>query len=126
MDRKALLLCAAAIPLGLAGGYAWSVMGSASAKQAKLPKEATIALPKSPEEEPAALDQEWASRAVDDPAPAPAAAAATASTGTSVYYSGCNEVRAAGKAPLHSGDPGYRVEMDGDGDGVACEPQPAR
>ena len=39
-----------------------------------------------------------------------------------VYYPGCNAVRAAGKAPLHSDEPGYRPEMDGDGDGVACEP----
>ncbi|MDT9598535.1 excalibur calcium-binding domain-containing protein [Sphingosinicella rhizophila] len=41
---------------------------------------------------------------------------------TSVYYSGCNEVRAAGAAPLYRGEPGYRQGMDGDGDGVACEP----
>ena len=40
----------------------------------------------------------------------------------SVTYSGCNEVRALGKAPLHYGEPGYRSDMDGDGDGVACEP----
>ena len=40
----------------------------------------------------------------------------------SVTYSGCNEVRAAGKAPLHAGQPGYHSEMDGDGDGIACEP----
>lgn len=40
----------------------------------------------------------------------------------SVTYSGCNEVRALGKAPLHAGEPGYRAEMDGDLDGVACEP----
>ncbi len=40
----------------------------------------------------------------------------------SVYYSGCNAVRAAGKAPLRYGEPGYRSDMDGDGDGVACEP----
>ena len=40
----------------------------------------------------------------------------------SVFYSGCNEVRALGKAPIHAGDPGYRAEMDGDGDGIACEP----
>lgn len=38
------------------------------------------------------------------------------------YYSGCNEARTAGVAPLHAGEPGYREEMDGDGDGVACEP----
>ncbi|MGB5077067.1 MAG: excalibur calcium-binding domain-containing protein [Sphingorhabdus sp.] len=38
------------------------------------------------------------------------------------YYSGCNDARAAGVAPLYSGEPGYRPEMDGDGDGIACEP----
>lgn len=40
----------------------------------------------------------------------------------SVYYAGCNEVRALGKAPLYRGDPGYREGKDGDGDGIACEP----
>jgi hypothetical protein len=40
----------------------------------------------------------------------------------SVSYSGCNEVRAAGRAPIYAGQPGYRSEMDGDGDGIACEP----
>lgn len=39
-----------------------------------------------------------------------------------VYYRGCNEARAAGAAPLYRGQPGYRPEMDGDGDGIACEP----
>jgi hypothetical protein len=39
-----------------------------------------------------------------------------------VYYAGCNEVRRLGKAPLYAGQPGYRVDMDGDGDGIACEP----
>ena len=39
----------------------------------------------------------------------------------SVTYTGCDEVRALGRAPLHYGDPGYRNHMDGDGDGVACE-----
>ncbi len=38
------------------------------------------------------------------------------------YYSGCDEARAAGVAPLYVGEPGYRPEMDGDDDGVACEP----
>ena len=40
----------------------------------------------------------------------------------SVTYSGCDEVRAIGKAPIYRGTPGYRQNMDGDGDGVACEP----
>ena len=39
-----------------------------------------------------------------------------------VYYDGCNAVRAAGAAPLYRGQPGYREEMDGDDDGIACEP----
>ena len=38
------------------------------------------------------------------------------------YWSGCNDARAAGVTPLHFGEPGYRPEMDGDGDGIACEP----
>lgn len=40
----------------------------------------------------------------------------------SVYYAGCDEVRAQGKDPVYAGQPGYRHGMDGDGDGVACEP----
>jgi len=40
----------------------------------------------------------------------------------SVYYSGCREARAAGAAPIYRGQPGYRSEMDGDNDGIACEP----
>lgn len=43
-----------------------------------------------------------------------------------VHYSGCNEVRAAGLAPLYRGQPGYRPEMDGDDDGIACEPHRGR
>lgn len=39
-----------------------------------------------------------------------------------VYYRNCNAAWAAGAAPLYRGQPGYRPEMDGDGDGVACEP----
>lgn len=37
------------------------------------------------------------------------------------YYSGCDDARAAGAAPLYRGEPGYRPEMDGDSDGIACE-----
>lgn len=41
--------------------------------------------------------------------------------GKDVYYASCKEARVAGAAPLHKGEPGYRVEMDGDKDGIACE-----
>lgn len=44
------------------------------------------------------------------------------SEATSVYYRYCSHARAAGAAPLHAGEPGYRSELDRDGDGVACEP----
>jgi hypothetical protein len=37
------------------------------------------------------------------------------------YYANCDAVRAAGAAPLHRGQPGYRPGLDRDGDGVACE-----
>ena len=37
-------------------------------------------------------------------------------------WPGCNEARAVGTAPIYAGEPGYREEMDGDGDGIACEP----
>jgi micrococcal nuclease len=40
---------------------------------------------------------------------------------SSVTYASCKEVRAAGKAPLRKGEPGYSPAMDGDGDGIACE-----
>lgn len=37
-------------------------------------------------------------------------------------YSGCNEVRAAGVAPLYRHEPGFSQRLDGDGDGIGCEP----
>jgi hypothetical protein len=43
-----------------------------------------------------------------------------------IYFAGCNDVRAAGLAPLLRGQPGYRAEMDGDDDGIACEPYRGR
>lgn len=38
-----------------------------------------------------------------------------------VTYRNCDAVRAAGKAPLYSGQPGYGKHLDRDGDGIACE-----
>lgn len=43
------------------------------------------------------------------------------STGGSPYYANCAAARAAGVAPLHKGEPGYRSGLDRDGDGTACE-----
>ncbi|MEO8175458.1 MAG: excalibur calcium-binding domain-containing protein [Sphingomicrobium sp.] len=127
MDTKAIIV--SAVMLGAIGGYAWSSHGSPAAPTAAPAKATMMALPESPEELPAAEDREWAARSDDSaqaamaPASGPATApVASATPDRSVYYSGCNAVRAAGKAPLHAGQPGYRSEMDGDGDGIACEP----
>ncbi len=67
-----------------------------------------------PTHAPTSVDQN-----IHDPA---APASSTSSPGTSVYYANCAAVRAAGKAPLHRGDPGYATpRLDRDGDGTACE-----
>lgn len=115
---RALLIIIAAILFGLAGGYAWSAMNRAP-EHVHIPKAVDASPPPLPA---SADDQSWSARA-DDSAPPPPKPAAAAEQ--SVHYSGCNEVRAAGKAPLHSDDPGYSPDMDGDGDGIACEPHPA-
>lgn len=47
---------------------------------------------------------------------------ATQSTTSGWTYRNCTEARRAGAAPLRRGTPGYGAHMDGDGDGVACEP----
>ena len=39
-----------------------------------------------------------------------------------VYYANCSEARANGAESIHEGEPGYREELDRDGDGMACEP----
>lgn len=127
MSAKAIILVA--VMIGGIGGFAWSSM-TAPAPPAPAPRKATtVPLPASPEERPAALDKDWSSRSDDGAGPAawPGAGparrpAASAAADRSVYYAGCNEIRALGKAPLHADQPGYRAEMDGDGDGIACEP----
>jgi hypothetical protein len=37
------------------------------------------------------------------------------------YYENCAAARAAGVAPIRSGEPGYRSELDRDHDGTACD-----
>ncbi|MBT2535407.1 excalibur calcium-binding domain-containing protein [Arthrobacter sp. ISL-69] len=38
-----------------------------------------------------------------------------------VYYANCTAAKAAGAAPLYSGQPGYSTSLDRDRDGIACE-----
>jgi excalibur calcium-binding domain-containing protein len=40
---------------------------------------------------------------------------------TDAYYQNCTAARAAGVAPVHIGEPGYRPALDRDNDGIACE-----
>lgn len=47
--------------------------------------------------------------------------AVSTTTTTPVVYADCDEARSVGAAPLHRGEPGYSVALDGDGDGIACE-----
>lgn len=67
--------------------------------------------PPPPREEAAPAPQREAAA----PAPAPV------QEQSSVYYKNCQAARNAGAAPLYRGNPGYRSELDRDGDGVACE-----
>ncbi|MDF3046569.1 MAG: calcium-binding protein [Ornithinibacter sp.] len=53
------------------------------------------------------------------PAPPPPPAPEPPAPST-VYYEDCDAVRAAGADPIRVGDPGYRLELDPDGDGVGC------
>jgi LPXTG-motif cell wall-anchored protein len=46
---------------------------------------------------------------------------ASATTTGSARFTNCDEVRAAGVAPLYLSDVDYRTDLDSDGDGVACE-----
>jgi len=55
------------------------------------------------------------------PAPAPRTVEAEQSDQTAAYYKNCAAARAAGAAPLRTGDPGYRAGLDRDSDGIACE-----
>lgn len=54
-------------------------------------------------------------------APATPAPAPEANSDANVSYKNCAAVRAAGKAPLYRGQPGYAPKLDRDGDGIACE-----
>jgi hypothetical protein len=115
--------------LALAGGLAIGLVsafaqGSSSTSPAGTPQ---IAAPGRPEPRP----MKWVvheqaqptadSRPRRDTMAAGSPPARRTARTANVYYSGCREVRAAGAAPLYAGQPGYRPEMDGDSDGIACE-----
>lgn len=53
--------------------------------------------------------------------PLPLRAPVSREGGGGTYFANCASARAAGAAPLRRGDAGYRVGLDRDNDGVACE-----
>ncbi|WP_328392854.1 excalibur calcium-binding domain-containing protein [Nocardia sp. NBC_00416] len=53
--------------------------------------------------------------------PEPTVAPPSVPAPSATYFGSCAAARAAGVAPLHRGEPGYRPGLDRDGDGVACE-----
>ena len=65
--------------------------------------------------EPQPTQEVPAPQPTQEPAPQPAQQDAN------VYYKPGAAVRAAGKAPLYQGQPGYSSKLDRDGDGIACE-----
>jgi hypothetical protein len=69
----------------------------------------------------AAAEQAARDAAARQVAPAPAAPAVPAPAAPSAYFGSCADAKAAGAAPLYSGQPGYRAALDRDRDGVACE-----
>ena len=47
--------------------------------------------------------------------------AASLAMAQEVYCPNCDAARAAGAAPIYQGQPGYRIKLDRDRDGIACE-----
>ncbi|NUT00138.1 MAG: excalibur calcium-binding domain-containing protein [Sphingomonas sp.] len=121
MGMRELLV--GAILLGGAAGYVWSLPDAPVAALRKIPAEqrppAAALTDFPPTADDAEADSAWSS---GGPPSESGSAGARQAVEQSVSYSGCNEVRALGKAPLRAGQPGYRTDMDGDLDGIACEP----
>ncbi|WP_405818339.1 excalibur calcium-binding domain-containing protein [Streptomyces sp. NBC_00838] len=139
--RVLLPLLAVLFFLGVAVGAADGTAGTKNAADAKPAPAATVTATATASPEPAVTETVTAT---PEPAPtvtktktvrvtvAPAAedngdsggsggSGTGGSGGGSTYYANCTAVRAAGAAPIRSGDPGYGSHLDRDGDGVACE-----
>jgi hypothetical protein len=112
----------AAVVLGLAAGFAWSIV----------PRSVHPHVPRAVNPKPAFLpqsaeDKDWSVRAENEDTPSFEASAPDpthdqSAIEQSVYYARCADARAAGRAPILRGQPGYRRGLDADSDGIACEP----
>ena len=52
-------------------------------------------------------------------------AVAQESRGAQFYFSSCDQARSIGKTVLRTVEEGYRPELDGNRNGIACEPADA-
>jgi hypothetical protein len=103
--------------------------GCASTTPEILPEETLPSISESVAPEPAPVVEAPApapepAPVVEAPAPAPEPAPvveAPVPAAPVVSYSNCDEVKAAGKAPLAADQPGYASKLDRDGDGIACD-----
>ena len=119
--RTAYILVAA-VPLGLAAGYGWSNWSAWSHPAPKMVVPAAVE-PKELNAPETSADKEWDARSDEKVTPRlEQASPDPTAVEQSVYYPSCDYARGAGKAPIYRGQPGYRTELDGDGDGIACEP----
>lgn len=84
------------------------------------PEPAPVVTPE-PEPAPVVVPEPAPPAPAPAPAPEPPPAPAPAPAPVEVYYKNCDAVRAAGKAPIYAGQPGYSGKLDRDGDGVGCE-----
>ncbi|EWG10379.1 excalibur calcium-binding domain-containing protein [Cytobacillus firmus] len=92
----------------------------AAEKKEKEQEAARIAAEQKAKEEAAEekAKEEEAARLAEQKAQEEAEAKAAAAN---VYYKNCDAVKAAGAAPIRTGDLGYSRKLDRDGDGIACE-----
>ncbi|WP_454730401.1 GmrSD restriction endonuclease domain-containing protein [Cellulosimicrobium protaetiae] len=84
------------------------------------PEPAPVVAPE-PEPAPVVVPEPAPPAPAPAPAPEPPPAPAPAPAPAEAYYKNCDAVRAAGKAPIHRGEPGYSGKLDRDGDGIGCE-----
>jgi hypothetical protein len=95
----------------VAASALWKVV-SVDGAGSDVDRDSTITVRVAKIEQPKATPKPQTPTAKPAPAPAPPKAA---------YYANCAAAKAAGAAPLHRGQPGYRAALDRDNDGVACE-----
>jgi hypothetical protein len=127
----AMKVIGGAAGLGLLAALAAQVFAPATPQAQPETPVATDSDQTSPHSQPIEYDRGMSADELDAQQPsesnrplsrAPAPSPSSVGAGASWSYRNCAAARAAGAAPIHRGEPGYGAHMDGDGDGVACEP----